>query len=356
MNITNCILRPVLRCTGLTVLWIAISASAQVAPGYDAKAGSAGRIMIGHGLMRRLPIQDSQASASGSADAQALDNASAPTPVQSALTITYGALDYPHVLGSAPTGINSKGQIVGCVATPQTGPIVGYRLNGTSFSKIAYPGPYTDCPGAINNSGEIVGDYSSDGYKTAHSFFLVGKVFTPLPDYPGSISTQAFGVDAFGAIVGPYSDVSNHVHGFVYRKGVYSSIDVPSAKDTFLNATSSNGNILAGSYNGSDGHEHGFLFQNNVFTTVDYPGAVDTVINGVNDLGDYVGAWGNGTPIFGNSEYNGFLFSGGSYVSVNLPWAGVSVTQVFTINNKKQMVGAYVDANRILSGFDAAAK
>ena len=39
MNITNGILRPVLRCTGLTVLWIAISASAQVLPSYAHRSG-----------------------------------------------------------------------------------------------------------------------------------------------------------------------------------------------------------------------------------------------------------------------------------------------------------------------------
>ena len=63
MNLTNRILRTALRCTGLTVLWIAISASAQVTPRDDHNAASAGRTTLGCGVLRRMPVQDFQADA-----------------------------------------------------------------------------------------------------------------------------------------------------------------------------------------------------------------------------------------------------------------------------------------------------
>lgn len=274
------------------------------------------------------------------------------------ITVTYGPVDYPRILGSAAAGINKKGQMVGGFnILAGSGCTGGYLLKGNTFRQVNYPGPYASCVLGINDSGEMVGGYSADGWNTYHVFSLIGKVFTAIPDPPGAIPVVApAGVDDAGDIIGQYVDSSGVSHGFVYSKGAFTTIDVPGASDTFLDATSPNGKILAGSYYGSDGNDHGFLLQNGVFTTVDYPGAVDTEILGVNDSGDYVGNWGNGTLVLDFLEYNGFFFKGGSYAPLNLPWAAVAVTWPSGLNDKDQIAGAYVDTNNVILGFYATVK
>jgi hypothetical protein len=331
------------------VTLLALSVSAQTAN--NRNVATQARAMLGgmNGL-RHLPPRNFAQSLTAKPHSQ--------TPATSSnISVTYGPVDYPRIVGSGVGGINKKGQMAGGLnIIASSGCTAGYLLTGNNFRKFIYPpGALESCVLAINDSGEMLGDYSTDG-QTLHAFSLVGNVFTNIPDYPGSVDRLASGVDNFGNIVGLYTDVPGVSHGFVYSNGTFTSIDVPGATDTFLNATSPDGAILAGSYYGSDGHDHGFVLHSGVFITVDYPGAVDTEILGVNDSGDYVGNWGNGTLVQDYLEYNGFFFKGGTYTPLTLPWAGVSVTWPTGLNDTNQIAGADVDSNGIVFGFYAAAK
>ena len=60
-------------------------------------------------------------------------------------------------------------------------------------------------------------------------------------NYPGADSTNAFGINARGDIVGGYVAADGVSHGFLLRKGVFTSIDVPDALGTDRRVPSTRG-------------------------------------------------------------------------------------------------------------------
>jgi hypothetical protein len=73
------------------------------------------------------------------------------------------------------------------------------------------------------------------------------------------------------------------------------------------------------------------------FTTIDAPSAIDSDAYGINNAGQIVGAYNNG------SLTQGYLLSGGSYTSLNVPTAPLPnpITVAADINSSDQIVGYY---------------
>jgi hypothetical protein len=85
-------------------------------------------------------------------------------------------------------------------------------------------------------------------------------------DVPGAVtgSTQAFGINPQGDIVGIYSDGSGMTHGFLLREGRFATIDPPGSTSTVLSGINPKGDIVGG-YLDSIGHGHGFLLSKGSF-------------------------------------------------------------------------------------------
>ena len=90
----------------------------------------------------------------------------------------------------------------------------------------------------------------------------------------------------------------------------FTTIDVPGASSTF--AAGINGaRQIVGTFYDSAG-PHGFLYSGGSFTTIDVPGALGfTEATGINDAGQIVGAFTDKTGT------HGFLYSGGSFTIIN---------------------------------------
>src|SRR5437867_8361390 len=73
----------------------------------------------------------------------------------------------------------------------------------------------------INDAGDIVGDFGR------HGFLYSRGIFTTV-DVPGAVVTQAFGINNSGQIVGNFSDTTG-AHGFLYSRGIFTTVDVPGA-------------------------------------------------------------------------------------------------------------------------------
>jgi probable HAF family extracellular repeat protein len=121
----------------------------------------------------------------------------------------YTDITEPGVLGgSAATGINNAGQIVG------PGPGHGVLLSGGSFTDLIVPGSLQCFAQGINDAGVIVGDYNDYLDGPEHGFVLDGGIYTSF-DVPGASNTYARAINNAGAIVGYYTDAAGHDHGFV---------------------------------------------------------------------------------------------------------------------------------------------
>ena len=107
-------------------------------------------------------------------------------------------------------------------------------------------------------------------------------------DFPDAASTIASGINARGDIVGRYEDFNGVFHGFLLRKGIFSSIDFPGASFTSARAINARGDI-AGRIHDANGNDHAFLLRDGQFTQIDYPGADRTVGRGINNVGDITG-------------------------------------------------------------------
>jgi uncharacterized membrane protein len=275
-------------------------------------------------------------------------------------TYTWGLIDFPRSTSSAANGINDKGEIVGGYnnvslelynLSDHT-----FRLKGNAFSSINFPGAASTEAFGINKSGEIIGAFV-DSSGITHGFLLVGSSYTQL-DCPGlggpGTSTLPSAINNSGDIVGDcqYNNDSYVATGFLLSGGVYSIITMPGAQYTWAGGINDAG-VIVGWYQ-LDGGYQGFVDDAGSFTTINYPGYVgNTYLNGINDSGLILG--GYGTPVTINSVYyewpQGFLYSAGTFSTIDAPFGDVEVTNPMAINNKGEIVGGYVDGEGMTYGF-----
>lgn len=272
-------------------------------------------------------------------------------------------------------------------------PIV--RAQGSTATRLDFPGAGATFGRGINNNGAIVGLFvTSTGQ---HGFLLKNGSYVQI-DVPvawNALATNALGIADNGMIVGVYfrvdADGMVHEHGFcLMPTGSYIQLDVPRATDTIPNGIS-NANVV-GAYVDQSGNLHGFVGMNGSAVTIDFPNAVATEAGGINNNGDVVGTYADGTGLVHGftqsdsgefssfdapgvaaqlvgtngtaindagqvagydakskshaldftkprADLHGFVMTGGTFVSVNVP-GGIN-TCVFGLNNADAAVGQY---------------
>jgi probable HAF family extracellular repeat protein len=249
--------------------------------------------------------------------------------------------------GTRALGTNNAGQIVGYFVTTQGTQVTyhGFLLSQGKYTTLDYPGSSETIITGINDKGEMVG-YADFRIP----FALTHGVFTRLPNGPGASSTFPFGVNSFGQIVGSYTPSSFKTNGYLYRNGLYITVNAPSAYATYV-AGVNNFSQSVGYYRLQFSFgELSFLLQNNQLIPLSGPtGATSVMANGINDLGTVVGSFADQAQ-----ETHAFVESGGQYVAFDDPNAA-SYTQANGITNLGEIVGYYYDANFVTHGFLATA-
>src|SRR5712691_9356917 len=123
-------------------------------------------------------------------------------------------------------------------------------------------------------------------------FLLSGGIFSAF-DFPGALSTDAFGINASAQIVGQYLVVGGGpFHGFLRSGGIFSTLDFPGSTSTTASGINDSGLVVGSS--GFGGATHGFLLDRGIFTALDFPGSSATLASGINDSGQVVGFYQTG--------------------------------------------------------------
>jgi len=197
----------------------------------------------------------------------------------------------------------------------------------------------------INATGQIVGYYINAGGN--HGFLLSGGTYTSLDDPLATQGTNALGINAAGQIVGSYS-TSSGIHGFIYDGNSYITLDDPSAFNLTVASGINGAGQIVGYYNDNSLNPHGFLFTPHPFTpggtytTLDDPfaGPRGTIATGINGPGQIVGYYYDSA-----NTAHGFLRTPNvGYTTLDAPPATLG-TFAEGINDAGQIVGYYLTGN-----------
>lgn len=186
---------------------------------------------------------------------------------------------------------------------------------------------------AINDSNHVVGFYSLNTVN--HAFVFDGVSYVSF-DYPGSVATEAFGINANGVIVGTYLvSGSANQHAFMRTGATYTNIDPPAATAAAALGINAQGDVV-GEYTDSAGTLHGYLWTHDAAapTVLNYSGVTSVIPYALNDAQTIVGSAKIGTSTVG------FMAKGSAVTLIEVPGAGA--TEAYGINNAGIVVGAYV--------------
>jgi probable HAF family extracellular repeat protein len=289
----------------------------------------------------------------------------------SAFPFEYISIDYPGAYSTTASGINDRGQIVGYYTvevTPPPNPVNrthGFVYYKGAFTTLDYPGALDTWASAINDNGQIVGRYVDSASKT-HGFFYDKGVFSSL-DYPGAFITDARGINNRGQIIGYYTvqitppdppdPAVNRTHGFVYYKGVFTTLDYPDEDtvNTYTGGINDRGQIVGWYQDNSDPpNSFEYFYDKGVFYPLDFLDDINTIPRGINDRGQIVGYYSieitppppPPTPPF---LAHGFVYY--KEIFTNLDFPGVKITRAIGINDQGQIVGMYQDSVNRVHGF-----
>jgi hypothetical protein len=218
----------------------------------------------------------------------------------------------------------------------------------SAYKKFDVPGSLATTISGISGN-RSVGSYT-DGDGT-HGFVYessmpisVSNPTNPTPlNYPTAPTyTVANGISG-NNIVGFFQN--DGIHGFLYDGTNWTPIDDPTAGTQFTVAYGISGSDIVGYFMESD-HLHGFSYRGGAYTTLDFPGSISTAaygISGDNIVGAYQD-WEGG--------YHGFLFDGANWKTLNVASPDALSTKAYGISGN-QVVGEYIDTSFVNHGFIA---
>jgi uncharacterized membrane protein len=270
---------------------------------------------------------------------------------------TFLTVDVPGASATRLFAINDWGAAVGRYESANRTHGFVRTATGELFT-IDFPGAGFTVAGALNNHGEIVGWYSLPGAAVRHGFLLQEGEFTTF-DPPGSTFTNPLGINDRGDIVGRFCTNASSAclepgngdfHGFLLRDGEFTILDVPGSIETNAWKINDRGDIVGG-FGTPDRRIELFVLGRGEFSTFPLPNGMPLSEDngGINALGDIVGKYCDASPCKIGPTGHGFVFSGGALTTIDIP--GALATAAFGINARREIVGGYFDASKVLHGY-----
>ena len=220
--------------------------------------------------------------------------------------------NFPGSVQTQVTGLNNRGATVGFYSGTNKGPPndanYGFWTNNPhlfiSVQDPKTPPATTALPTnqllGINDSGIAVGFYvSANGNSHGYTFNTNTAKFSAPINRPGAVSTTAAAIDNAGDIAGFFTNNGGTTFsGFLKQGATFTTLNDPGMVSTQLFGINNNG-LLVGDAVGPKGGMFGVTFNDktdtwqNFHVGINPSGLFATTFNGVNDLGDIVGFYVN---------------------------------------------------------------
>jgi hypothetical protein len=278
--------------------------------------------------------------------------AAAPRP-----PLRYHTFNVPGSTATEVIGINDKGVFTG-VYVPQGHPnvVAGYIDARGRITSFTYPAPaYYTHSVAINNQGTAVG-FSQHGHGPVQGWLRSPSgTFTPINDplagTGNNQGTEAQSVNDHSVVAGVYITSGDVSHGFVYRSGHFTTVDVPRGfygkpyRGSGIFGIN-NAGVMVGAYNPSRTNVTlGYAETPGQFTSITGPGAGTqpgdaTYANAISNTGVIAGT-SNGP----SGVSHGWVLAGCAFTLLHDPHAaGAFGAAPEGINRHGVVVGIYLDA------------
>lgn len=270
-------------------------------------------------------------------------------------TYTYKAINASGATATFVYAINNGGRIVGYI----TGGECSQISDQTACGFVDVGGKFTYVACELENSTEFFDISNKNEVVGADSFFGgVGGIIwegneacNPLEDPNGANSSEAWGVNASGNIVGFYTDSAGNFQGFEYlaKTGTYSTISCAGWTNTRAYGINDAGVIVGDVANSTAGPFSGFRYSAGKCTILHFPKAADTYARGINKSGEISGFY---TTTAGVTS--GFQKTGSKYTSLSFPKS--IGTLAYHLNDAGKIAGWYEDTAGAFHGFIATPK
>jgi probable HAF family extracellular repeat protein len=230
------------------------------------------------------------------------------------------------------------------------------QLNGINAAHNAV-GFFNDAPMLMGGAPRSVGgDGGEDGFITGVTGLGIFPPMALVDPAATAHDTQAFGINDKGEVVGAFQALPDErFQGFIESSGVYTTLDVPGADETFAQGVNNKDDVVGYFIDGSN-KTQGFLESNGAYATLSVPGAFATFAEGINDEGEVVGYFEDSS-----GKDHGFVESGGLFTTFDAPSSDAGTTRAFGINDAGNIVGLYdfndpeLGGTTVTNGFFATA-
>jgi probable HAF family extracellular repeat protein len=256
---------------------------------------------------------------------------------QQSYTVTdLGTLgDSGPLVGSAATGINGSGQVVG-QSYLSSGPLHAFLYESGQMKDLGNAFGGTDSVAYdINNSGQVVGYATIGAGGQSHAFLYENGQMKDLGVLPERTFSIAKAINGSGQVAGTSGTRVGFNRAFLYENGQLKDLGtLPGASDSQAAGINGSGQVV-GTSTYSDGHDRGFLYENGQLKDLGTlpGGSLHVLPRAINGSGQVVGYATNSDGI-----NRAFLYENGLMKDLGtLP--GDSSSDALGINGSGQVVG-----------------
>jgi hypothetical protein len=264
-----------------------------------------------------------------------------PDPVAAGIGYVYTVLEGPP--GSTAFGaiaINNNGVVIGCNTPDGFFCSQHFLYSEGEYTAVTGLGVAAHLTG-MNNNGSMVG-YNYSGIPGPSGFVYSGGTYTDLSLFiPAAINDN-------GVIAGHVYSSSGGSFITVYDNGTYAAIAPPGWYDAGASGINNGGAVVGyGRKTSASTATENFLYSGGTYSTLEPPPGWTSVgsLTGIND-GGAISGWGHH-----GSTLTSFVYSNGAYTTVNP--AGWTEVKASDINNSGVVVGTGLDSGGVKRGFIA---